>query len=209
MSLLACLALEPLGTPDWTSVGLVLAIVGCFLLANGILFRNPRTMVAERLGRAPQHLRRIREFVFHRVQMALGFVFLVAGFSAQLFGRTQPPPTHTSSPALWIGSTVVLAVVFEVAGWWWSLYAMRRHVRAYLRENPPDFETDTALAREVGELFGVESNGDDTVQSYVARLRGSLGLATIVRSGARPRTSEERRAFVPPTFEDSDANFDD
>ena len=37
--------------PDWTTLGYLLALVGCFLLANGILFRNPRALVAERLGR--------------------------------------------------------------------------------------------------------------------------------------------------------------
>jgi hypothetical protein len=199
---------EPFGAPDWTTLGLVLAIVGCFLLANGILFRNPRRMVAERLGRTPQQLRGIREFVFHRVQMTLGFMFIVAGFAAQLQGRWQPPQPRPGSPALWIGAIVVLAVALEVAAWWWSLHAVRRHVRAVLRDDPPDLETDTVLAREIGELFGVETSGDDTVQSYVARVRTSLGLTQAPRNGPRARTSDERRAFVPP-FEETDHGFDE
>ena len=36
--------------PDWSAIGLVLAIVGSFLLANSILFRHPRQLVSERLG---------------------------------------------------------------------------------------------------------------------------------------------------------------
>lgn len=179
------------GPPDWTSLGLVLAIVGSLLIANGILFRNPKTLVAERLGRAPQQLRRIREFVFHRVQMALGFLFLVAGFAAQLYGRATPPSESAASPALWTGIVVVLAVVLEIGGWWWSLQSLRRHVRAHLREFPPDFETDTNLAREIGELIGLESTADETVQSYAARLRTSLGLAQ-PRGGARARVDQHR-----------------
>ena len=42
----ALLAPQAFTSPDWTMLGHVLAIVGCFLLANGILFRNPRALVA-------------------------------------------------------------------------------------------------------------------------------------------------------------------
>jgi hypothetical protein len=173
---------SPFGPPDWTSLGLVLALVGCFLIANGILFRNPRALIAERLGGAPQQLRHLREFLFHRVQMGLGFAFLVAGFSSQLLGRYADPPEHPGSPVMWIGLVVVLAVVLEVAGWWWSVESLRRHVRRFLRENPPEFETDPNLAREVGELFGLPARAEETVQSCAARLRAELGLRPAPRS---------------------------
>lgn len=175
-----------LGPPDWSSLGLVLSIVGCLLLANVLLFRNPRALVADRLGRPTQDLRRIREFVFQRVQMTLGFVFLVSGFAAQLYGRSIPPSEATGSAALWLGGVVLLAVALEFGGWWWSLRSLRRYVREHLREYPPDFETDTNLAREVGELFGLDSTQDETVQSYASRLRSELGL-TAPRSAGRVR----------------------
>ncbi len=178
----------------------MLCIVGSLLIANGILFRNPKSLVAERLGRAPQDFRRIREFVFHRVQMTLGFLFLVAGFAAQIYGRNAPAPAPEDggSAALWIGAVVVLAIALEVGGWWWSLRSLRALVRAHLREHPPDFETDTNLAREVGELFGLDSTADETVQSYAARLRSELGLAP-PRASATVR-ARERRAAASPRF---------
>ncbi len=174
-------AAEPV-SPDWTTLGYVLAIVGCVLLANGVLFRNPRALVAERLGRGPQPLRRIRDFVFHRVQVSLGFLYLVAAFASLLYGRLAPAALPGGSAMLWAGLVLVATVALEVAGWLWSAHSLRVHVREVLRETPPDFETDPSLAREIGELFGVESRADETVQSYAARLRQSLGIAT----GARP-----------------------
>jgi hypothetical protein len=186
------------GPPDWTSLGLVLSIVGSLLIANGILFRTPKGLVAERLGHGPPELRRIREFVFHRVQMTLGFLFLVAGFAAQLYGRAVPSVESGGSPALWVGGVVLLAIALEVGGWWWSLHSLRGHVRAHLREYPPDFETDTNLAREVGELFGVESTEDETVQSYAGRLRSELGLAPPRTSGLT--RAQDRRRVPQPSF---------
>jgi len=162
-----------LAHPDWMGIGLVLAIVGSFLLANSILFRHPRQLVVERFGRATQQLRKIREYIFHRVQVNVGFGFLLAGFGLQLYGHYTPVPegVERSFPALWIGIVVVLAVALLLASWWWSLLAFRRYVREYFRAHTPDFEADLALAREVGELFGLVSHSDDTVESYVARLR--------------------------------------
>lgn len=164
---------------DWENLGLVLAIVGCFLLANGVLMRDPRALVAQHFARAAQPLRSLREVLFHRVQTALGFLFLTTGFALQLWGRAQPAREGGDLPgstALWIGGIVVLAILLEGVGWWWSLYSFRRHVRAFLRVRAPDFAADMQLAREVGELYGVGSHGDDTVQSYLERLHTAVGV---------------------------------
>jgi len=172
--------------PDWSTIGLILAIVGSFLLANAILFRNPRALVREHYGVRRGQLRTIREFIFHRLQMTLGFAFLLSGFALQLVGRLRPLPQEAERefPILWIGVIVLAAVILEMGGWWWSLRSFRRYVRQYLREHPPDFATDVHTAREVGELFGLSSSADETVQSYVARVRQAVGLAPQVPGAA-------------------------
>ncbi len=161
-----------LAHPDWMGIGLVLAIVGSFLLANSILFRHPRQLVVERFGREIQQLRKIREYIFHRVQVNVGFGFLLAGFGLQLYGHYSPLPAGVDKefPAMWLGIIVVLAVALLIASWWWSLLAFRRYLREYFRTHPADFEADLGLAREVGDLFGLASHADDTVESYVTRL---------------------------------------
>jgi hypothetical protein len=162
-----------LAYPDWMGIGLVLAIVGSFLLANSILFRHPRQLVVERFGpQVQQKLRNIREYIFHRVQVNVGFGFLLGGFGMQLYGHYSPLPAGVERefPALWIGIVVVLAAALLLASWWWSLRAFRSYVREYFRSHPAEFEANLALAREVGDLFGLVSQPDDTVESYVARL---------------------------------------
>lgn len=165
------------GNPDWVGIGLVLAIVGSFLLANSILFRHPRELVQERFGKANHRLRTIREYIFHRVQVNLGFGFLLAGFVLQLYGRYRPPEViaETGLSILWIGLVVALAALLLLAGWWWSLLAFRRYVIDFLSAESRDFESDLELAREIGELFGVTPHSEDTVQSYLARLRRRIG----------------------------------
>lgn len=165
--------------PDWSAIGLVLAIVGSFLLANSILFRHPRQLVSERLGIKREGLRTIREYIFHRVQVNLGFGFLLGGFGLQLYGHAYPPPVDAEPhfPIVWIGVVVVLAVVLLSVSWWWSLFAFRRYMRDHFRTHPVDFEANLPLAREVGELFGLASLEDDTVQAYLVRLRREIGSA--------------------------------
>lgn len=181
--------------PDWGILGLALSIVGCFLVATAILTRSPRDLIEQRFGRRRPALRSIREPIAGRVQLLLGFAFLMAGFGLQLFQRLQVPPavaadmavagsaegaasgaTSGRVPAFWIGLIVVCAAGLSMVGWWWSNVLVRRHLRTYFREHPQDFETDMPLAREVGELFGVVPHADDTVQTYVARLRRKANL---------------------------------
>jgi len=183
MSSLAVIAVLPglFEEPDWTSLGLVSAIVGCFLIGNAILFEHPRRLVERHFGREHSgRLTSIREYIFNRVQTTLGFTFLMGGFGLQLVGRYRPFITAGEPPlsVAWVGLFVIVAVTLLLTAWWYSQKAFRRYVRRYLRENPPDLEGDPALAREIGDLFGIESFGDDSLEAYVARLRAKTGLVT-------------------------------
>ncbi len=189
-----------LAPPDWTAIGLALAIVGSFLLANAILFRHPRHLVRERFGRVKTQLHTIREYIFHRVQVTLGFTLLLAGFALQLYALYRPPPPEARQgfPILWVTIVVVSALALLFAGWWWSLFAFRRYVRGFFLDNPPQFEADLDMAREVGELFGISSHADDTVHSYVERVRRAVLLpesaaaqARIAKAAAAKRRAEE------------------
>jgi hypothetical protein len=184
--------------PDWGALGLVLAIAGSFLIASGILLRDPQSLLEERFGRTAPRLRSIREFAFHRVQMALGFVLLIGGFSLQLLERARVgepaapgpgPEPAGGSTALWIGGLLALIVVLEFVGWGWSMLSIRRALRRWLVLHPGLLDADPHLAREVGELFGVASHANDTLQSYVARLCRALDLP--LSAAARPRRDAE------------------
>ncbi len=186
--------------PDWVTLGLVLAVVGSFLLGNAVLFRHPRDLVRERFAAslaAPSSARvapliGIREQIFHRLQISTGFFYLVLGFALQLVGRFRPmqPGIETAFPVFWVAVIALVTALLLVFGWWSSSRTFRRHVRAHLARNPPDFEADMTFAREVGELFGIESHPDDTVESFTGRLRKELKLPPPARQTSRaPRSS--------------------
>ena len=193
--------LEPedlFATPDWAVIGLVLAVAGSFLLANSILFRHPRQLVEERFGLERKELHSIREYIFHRAQVNLGFGFLLGGFVLQLYGRYQPAPVNEGLPVVWIGAVVIIAALLLLASWSWSLLAFRSYIAKHFRENPPDFEVNLPLAREVGDLFSVPRYTDDTVEAYLRRLSDRLGTTLASR---RPRRLAEHEDFEDDTGE--------
>lgn len=175
------------GTPDLAVLGLVSAIVGAFLIANATLFEHPRRLVARYFGLHTGRLQSVREYVYNRVQTTLGFTFLLCGFGLQLVGQYQERavsgPEGEPLPMAWVGVVVIGAVGLLFVGWWWSLWAFRRYVREYFTQNPRHLESEPVTAREIGELFGIEQLDDDTVETYVARLRAR---ASLPRPGETP-----------------------
>ncbi len=190
-------ALEETHPFDFVGIGLLLALAGGFLLANVVLFRHPRALVADYLGEAPRRLSTIREHLFRRVQLTLGFVLLLFGFGFQLFGHYRDVGRTDGGTASvpWLAAGIVLCalVVLELALWLLSRALYRRTLREHFLENPPDLESDLALARELGELYGVESREGDSVQSFLLRIRQRIGLPSsprLARQGRRPLVVE-------------------
>ncbi len=172
-------------TTDWSAVGLVLLLGGTFLLGNALLFRHPRDLVAERFGGRGAPLVAIREHIFQRLQVGIGFLYLLAGFGLQLLGRLHPPPSDAvpSFPVFWVAMVALATVVLLSVGWLWTSRAFRRYVRERLAATPARLESDASLAREVGELFGVEAAPEDSVASYAERVRRATGLPVVPRTG--------------------------
>lgn len=192
--------------PDWSSLGLVSSIVGCFLIANAILFEHPRRLVQQYFGRKTGRWRSVREHIYNRVQTTLGFGFLLGGFGLQLFGRFSPPAAvepGTAAPfsVMWVGALVLVAVALLFSGWWWSLWAFRRYVREHFATSPPSIEGDPAMVRELGELFGIEPEANDTVESYAARVRLKVGFG--VRGEAARPAPRPSRLFLDEGIEEA------
>lgn len=176
------MALFPPGSPfdaaDWSSLGLVACIVGAFLIANSTLFEHPRSLVARYFGRAGSgRLQSVRDYIYNRVQTTLGFAFLLSGFGFQLVGHFRSVPAGAAPLSMaWVGVIVATAVALLFGGWWWSLWAFRRYVREYFTRSPRNLLREPQVAREIGDLWGIESRDEDTVEDYVARLVRETGL---------------------------------
>ena len=182
------LALVP---QDAFGIGLVLVLIGCFLLANSVLFRHPRELVSEHFGGPRRKLVSIRGYVFLRLQIHLGFLFLLVGFALELYGHYagggEDEPARPF-PLAWVGAIVLSVMALELGGWWLSHALFLRTVREYFRLHPPELESDLALARELGDLLGIPPTGDDSVQSYLLKIRRRIGLPV----DGRPEALRER-----------------
>lgn len=180
---------------DYQALGLACAILGCFLVANAILFRHPRRLVHEFFGTTKPRLHSIREYIFNRSQMHLGFLYLMAGFGLMLFGRLRPPGAGETPtlPMVWVGVLVMTTAALEGLSWWWSRRQFRAYVRAELMGQTHDFGGDMKTAVEVGELFDVEQRPEDTVQTYIARLRQAVGVPGSTGPVRAPRNTRNER----------------
>jgi hypothetical protein len=180
---------------DWQALGLACAILGCFLVANAILFRHPRRLVHDFFGTQKPRLHSIREYIFNRSQTHLGFFYLMAGFGLMLFGRLRPPgPDEVPTlPMVWVGVLVLSTAALEGLSWWYSRRLFRAYVRTELMGAQHDFGGDMRTAVEVGELFDVEQRPEDTVQTYIQRLRQAVGVPPQTKPFQEPRKARSER----------------
>lgn len=177
---LLALASDPFATADvpetdWGSVGLVLAIVGAFLIGSAVLARGHKPLVEELFSERRARPAGLREAIFQRALLVVGFSWLAAGFALELFGR-QRPVSDAAFPVAWSAGIAVATGGLLGLAWVWASREARRCVREHLRARPRDLRQEMALAKELGELYGVESRAEDTVGTYLERLHKAIGI---------------------------------
>lgn len=183
--------------PDWTSLGLFLVIVGGFLLASALVLRPPREWVEHALGLARPRLAALREQIFHRVQLAVGFLYILGGFALQLYGRHALSDAEVREfPAVWAGAVLVGTLVLLALGWWYATHAFRQALVEVLETRPVDLVSQSELAKEIGLLVGVRPQPGESTELFAQRVQRALGLRA---QGSRPAPRhEELEEFDEP-----------
>jgi len=185
-----------------STVGLALDIVGVIFLANSMGVRNPRRFIHEHFGiERQQPLRAVHQQVRVKAQIFTGFLFLMVGFSLQIVALLTPSaamPEGSSMPLqailFLLGGIIVTTMLLRMAQNAWSLAVFRRLLSEFFQEhNDWNFEKHPAETREIGEILGVVSLGEDSISDYADRVRTALKLTP--SDDRRPTATDD--AFAP------------
>ena len=174
-------------------VGLAMNVVGIFFLANSIIFRKPKQVLEEFFGVDRGSLHLIKDYVLNKIQVVIGFLFLTGGFVLQAVGAWQK--IHDQATVLLIcGGIFVTAVLVYIVGAHYSRRSFRKYLRSFFRTHEFSFTANMALTKEIGQIFGIPHQPDETVEAYVQKVRRYLQLPQ--EQGGSNKPEKRREAAV-------------
>ena len=178
-------------------IGSTCCLVGVFFLANSIIFRKLKNVIAVFFSARMRSLNTIKDYSLNNLQVALGFVFLATGFLLQLYAVLGDlPPERTW---IWVvcGSIVVFAVVVYLAGKGYSRHTFKKYLRRFFQAHPEAFNRDISVTKEIGEFLGIRHTHEMTVEDYLREVRSALRMgpeeAVGPRGGLAPEGGRRRR----------------
>ncbi|MSR75096.1 MAG: hypothetical protein EXS14_06480 [Planctomycetes bacterium] len=182
-----------MGRNDLEFLSLALGIVGTFFICAAVQVKRPKHILEDAFGVVTEHLREVRSAVLKRNNLFMGFGCNVIALLLLIFSRNLDMPEHYvlldgcdafGLGGILLGFGVLLGMVLHWASRIYGRRYFRRMVFEVVTENRLPLETNVALAIEVGTLLGVTRDPDDTVESYIVKLRQRLNL---------PRSDERMR----------------
>jgi hypothetical protein len=177
-----------------TILGLCLQVLGAFFLAKSVIWKAPRYLMRELIGVPVEKFRTFRHYIAGRIEAILGFVFLSVGAGLQMAAEVQAAkPENAPGLLFWILASLVGIVVIATGLYFFVRRAAKRvfldlFVEQVRRRNWP-FQEDPELLRELGEMLDLPRTGEDTVDTYQAKVRERLGLPP--RRTGRRRVAED------------------
>jgi len=180
---------------DFDFLSLTMGMVGLFFICCAIMQRKPKHILEELFGVYSGGLRHLKDSVFKKNQLVLGFVCIFLALIINIFSRSMAAPdgqgmlnAYNAIPlslAL-IGLITALCAVLYYLCRVWSKWHFRQIVTEVVTEHRWPFESNVNLAVEIGKLLGLERKADVTVEEYLGQLQRFLELPDI--------PPEERRA---------------
>ena len=156
-------------------IGLTCNLVGIFLLANSIVFRSPRRLIEEFFGAKSGSLRPLRDYVVNKIQVVIGFLFLTAGFVLQALAAWA---SLEEPLAILIICAALMLIAFSIYyfGDKYSRRSFRRYLKDFFRRHPYNFGQNIEMTKQIGKVFDIPSDPDETVEAYVVKVMRALGL---------------------------------
>jgi hypothetical protein len=162
----------------------ILGMAGVFI-CTAALWSKPRQQFEEYFGVYKGGLRHLRASVFRKHQTILGgavlmvalllhqFRDLLADHAPGGYMKGHPWPLFAF---LWLASVATLCLVLGFSVRRFSQWQFRRIIRDIVTEHSWPFAKNRQLTLEIGALLGVPRKDDDTIETYIGRLRAGLSL---------------------------------
>jgi hypothetical protein len=174
-----------MGRSDLEFLSLAIGIVGTFFLCAAVQVKRPKHILEEAFGISREQLREVHSAVQKRTWLLIGFACNVVALLVLMVSRSAElsdgsvllssfSPMESALTVLALG--VVLALSLLQGSRIWARRYFRDMVIEVLTENRLPLESNVPLAREIGSLLGVPPDDNDTVPSYMRRLRQRLNL---------------------------------
>ncbi|MCA8958090.1 MAG: hypothetical protein KDC87_18585 [Planctomycetes bacterium] len=180
---------------ELTVVGLTCCLVGVFFLANSIIFRKLKNVIAVFFNVKMRSLHTIKDYPLNNLQVAVGFLFLAVGFLLQVYANL---PDVQDRVTLWVvcGSIVVGAVLVYLVARSYSRHTFKKYLREFFRSHPEAFSRDTHMVKEIGAFLGIRHTEEMTVEDYQQQVRSALrigGADQAAGGGLAPEGGRRRR----------------
>lgn len=162
---------------DFVVLGIVSQLLAGLLLGLSVGKGRPRRLLLELLGGTPPNLDYLRDAIYAKTRGQAGSVAFLIGSALLLAGFLRPGSAGNWEFQLGGTGVLILALLaYLILADRYVAGTMRRYLRDHLREHSFPFQDHIQLTREIGELFGVQGTSEDTLESYIAKVRGALGI---------------------------------
>ncbi len=168
---------------DYDFLGLVLATVGLFFICCAVQHKKPRHILEEAFGIYRGRLRELKTSVFKRNQVVMGYLCVVVAIVLNIYGASKPGTAGIVDGLGTVGQIVALITliaalcgILNYLSRLWSKASFKRLVYEVVTEYQWPFEDNMVLTKEIGKLLQIPQKEEDTVESYVSRIRTHLKI---------------------------------
>ncbi len=170
---------------DFDFLSLAMTMVGLFFICCAVQQKKPKHILEDAFGVANPALRDLKATVFKKNQMVLGYCCIMLAIILNVFSHSLARADgayllNRLDPGGLAAALVALAAVLcGILNWLSRLFSkwhFRKIVRMVITERHLPFESNVALAVEIGQLLGLDMEDGDSVETYVRKLREFLEL---------------------------------
>lgn len=169
---------------DFDFLSLTLGMVGLFFICCAVMQKKPKHILEEAFGVSSGALRELKGSVFKKNQLFLGYSCILLALILNIFSHSLAASSggilDAFNPAtLALALVLLVAVLCAILNYLSRLFSkwhFRKIVTEVMTENRLPFESNVPLAIEIGHLLGLERLPDDSVESYLRKLREFLKL---------------------------------